>query len=280
MQDKIAYQQLAHCIQKMKETKWKMKGGRDTQALRDERSRTLLSTVLEQWRNQCLLRAVSTWMAAWWGDMFPSKPILVGHKSYKTHDSDMAAGLSLTKCPAVFLNHAEDQRRRLGQEQIALSTKGGYKSFEIFENQLKAQVRKDAHVIWNTNANGRAAQGDYRRLHIEPAPIYISIWHPADRCRAFKRMKANRARQLYEKAKWVVVETGGPAGVYYYHKDNNEMKWDPPTDADCAEMDMLLEKAQELERVAGFTVEEEAVDRWAGEVFTTENYAESYEGPD
>ena len=44
-------------------------------------------------------------------------------------------------------------------------------------------------------------------------------------------------------------------------------------------MDGLLATAQELEREAGYTVEAEAVDRWAGETFTENNYKETYEGP-
>ena len=67
--------------------------------------------------------------------------------------------------------------------------------------------------------------------------------------------------------------------MYYYHRDSNRVKWDPPTDEDCAEMDGLLATAQELEREAGYTVEAEAVDRWAGETFTENNYKETYEGP-
>jgi len=284
MQDKVAYNSLSQCYHKMLESRWADKG-LGLQSNKDERSRILLGTVLEQWQKQVILRAVSNWMSKWWSDMFPQRPIIADVTVGSIKDSDIAVGLSLQKCPAVFLEHAEDQRRRIEQERIIMSTKGAFKSYQIFENQRKAQMRIEEMQGRIKNGLGRAAQSEYRRHHIEPAPIYISIWHPADKHRALKRIRANRARWLYEKAKWVVVDTGGPAGVYYYHADSNSIRWELPTREMLQEMQGLLERAKSEEAIAGFPADDTVIDldnpemALAGETIGADNYHDSYNGP-
>jgi len=216
--------------------------------------------------------------------------------------SDMASGLSLATNPAVFLHHAEEQRTRLAQERKASSKRGKMVTFEIFESQRKADKRAGQVEPRIKNASGREAQAEYRRHHIEPANIYISIWHKADKGRAFRRIRANRARWLHMKADWVEVKTGGPAGSYYYHQDTRSVRWEPPDETMMAEMKVLDDEARVLEIAAQLIPPEQVseeipeaietsdpkpmsedslrpVSPHIFKVITADNYMESFNGP-
>lgn len=212
---------------------------------------------MDQWLKQVLMRAVANWMMKWWADMFPSAPIVIEVKYGKLKSSDMARDLSLKDNPAVFLQHAEQQRDRLQQERIACGNKGKVNTYEIFESQLKASMRV-AEIDGRKNAAlMRAAQADHRRHNIEPARIYLSCWHLADKRRAFFRIRANMAFWQYDSTKWTEVDSGGPAGIFYRHEETNQVLWDPPPEGVLIDMERLLRNSMALDVMAEYADPEE-----------------------